>query len=96
MTAYSIVKTVIIDSQQHSHMWTCRCKKYNPFYFVLPVIKRNEISGNRRDFKLLSIKYFFDFSTYMGQIKIIFQRVSQGEIVIARFIVKRTTSCLIA
>jgi hypothetical protein len=31
---------------------------------VLPVINRNEISGDRKDFKWLSIKDSFDFSTH--------------------------------
>jgi hypothetical protein len=31
---------------------------------VLPVINRNEISGDGEAFKWLSIKYFLDFSTH--------------------------------
>jgi hypothetical protein len=31
---------------------------------LLPVINRNEISGDRKAFKWLSIEYFLDFSTH--------------------------------
>jgi len=30
----------------------------------IPVINRNEISGDRKAFKWLSIKFFLDFSTH--------------------------------
>jgi hypothetical protein len=31
---------------------------------LLPVINRNEIAGDMKAFKRLSIKYFLDFSTH--------------------------------